>query len=101
MKLVRDLIPAIIYENGKKCNWRKVHGKDEHFALLKLKMIEELDEFMEDPCYEEACDLYEVFCEMLKLRKLHFDQVVETASRKRFIRGGFTTGIVLEGVDEE
>ena len=100
MKLVRDLIPAIILESGKKCQWRKVHGRDEHMALLKLKMIEELNEFMETPNYEEACDMYEVFCEILKLRKLQLDQVVDTASRKRFLRGGFTNGVVLEGVDE-
>jgi|MDTB01.2.fsa_nt_gb predicted house-cleaning noncanonical NTP pyrophosphatase (MazG superfamily) len=100
MKLVRDMIPSIIHDSGKGCKWRKVHGTDEHTALLKLKMIEELDEFMEEPSYEEACDMYEVFCEMLKQHNLHFDLVVDTASKKRLTRGGFSSGIVLESVDE-
>ena len=47
MKLVRDCIPEIIEEDGKWCLTRTVHGVDEHIILLREKMIEETDEFIE------------------------------------------------------
>ena len=58
MKLVRDKIPDIIKENGKKCKYH-VADHSEYKASLYEKMREELDEFIDTPCYEEAADIYE------------------------------------------
>ena len=59
MKLVRDKIPQIIEESGRSCEYH-VASHDEYKTRLYEKMREELDEFIEAPCEEEAADMYEV-----------------------------------------
>ena len=54
MKLVRDGIPQIIEDDWRTCKWRRVMGEGEHIAKLAAKMREEVGEFIESPCYEEA-----------------------------------------------
>ena len=95
-KLVRDKIPAIIKSDGKGCKCRNtyVHG-EEYRALLIEKMCEELVEFSENPCVEEAADLYEVFTTLLKTWQVPLTEVIKHAARKREERGGFKAGIVL------
>ena len=100
MKLVRDKIPEIIESDGKWCLCRSVHGKDEHLVYLRNKMIEETDEFVENPCLEEAADVYEVLVSLCQLYSLDFEDVVREAVHKRGDRGGFMKGIILERVDE-
>jgi len=95
-KLVRDKIPAIIKSDGKECKCRNtyVHGK-EYRTLLIEKMCEELVEFSENPCVEEAADIYEVFTALLKTWQIPLTEVAKCAKRKREERGGYKTGIVL------
>ena len=59
MKLVRDKIPNIIEESGKECEYHTA-TYDEYKLSLYAKMQEELGEFIESPCAEEAADMYEV-----------------------------------------
>lgn len=98
MKLVRDKIPEIIEKTGNWALCRSTHGRDEHLAFLKLKMIEELDEFMDDPCLEEAADMYEVFRQLLILNNLIVEDVVFAAADKRHEKGGFSNGVILQEV---
>jgi len=95
-KLVRDKIPAIIKSDGKECKCRNtyVHGK-EYRALLIEKMCEELVEFSENPCVEEAADIYEVFTTLLSTWQVPLTEVIKRAEHKREERGGFKAGIVL------
>ena len=98
MKLVRDLIPKIIKENGKDCRWHKINNHSEHMSYLKLKIIEEADEFIEDPCLEEAADMLEVVKAFAKINNLNFEEVISVAQNKTKKRGGFKEGIILEEV---
>ena len=100
VKLVRDKIPTIIRESGK---WPDYYVADatEHIKRLFDKMLEELDEFIEDPCLEEAADIYEVFLAILAQHNLSLDDVVFEAAEKWEQRGGFDEGIVLREVVEE
>jgi len=100
MKLVRNLIPHIIEENGKTCKYH-VASYDEYKARLYEKMREELDEFINTPCYEEAADIYEVFSSICDLHGMSIPQVKYAAIVKRKDRGGFNDRIVLEEVNEE
>ena len=100
MKLVRDKIPEIIESDGKWCLCRRVHGKDEHLIFLRAKMIEETDEFLENPSLEEAADIYEVLIALCKLYDFSYEDVAGAAVRKREERGGFMKGIILERVGE-
>lgn len=100
MKLVRDKIPSIILNSGRKCSSRRVYGADEHMVMLKKKMEEESLEFLQNPSIEEAADMYEVLLTMIELSGHHLDDVIREALYKRDERGGFTDGIILEKVDE-
>jgi predicted house-cleaning noncanonical NTP pyrophosphatase (MazG superfamily) len=95
MKLVRDYIPQIINEAGRKCIWRKTHGEAEHHAFLVAKMQEEVQEFIENPCHEEAADILEVLKTFCHLNGLKFDTVIERAAAKYKQRGGFQGGVIL------
>jgi predicted house-cleaning noncanonical NTP pyrophosphatase (MazG superfamily) len=99
VKLVRDLIPHIIEEDGKTCEYH-IADYDEYKARLYEKMREELDEFIETPCYEEAADMYEVFLAICQLHNMTMFSVECASADKRKIRGGFKNKIVLEEVNE-
>ena len=98
MKLVRDYIPEIIEADGKWCLTRRVHGVDEHMVMLKEKISEEAQEFIENPCYEEAADMLEVVKAFCHLAGLEFECVGDVAQKKQEERGGFYRGIVLQKV---
>ena len=99
MKLVRDMIPSLIEENGKTCEYHTA-DHDEYKARLYEKMTEELSEFIDTPCYEEAADMYEVFSAICDLHELNLVHVALNAMEKRSKRGGFTDrGILEKGSD--
>ena len=100
MKLVRDLIPQIIEENGLSCEYH-IAKYDEYKTRLYEKMREELDEFVNTPCEEEAADMYEVLCAICKLHELNMWNVKHTAAVKLIDRGGFGDRIILEEVLDE
>jgi predicted house-cleaning noncanonical NTP pyrophosphatase (MazG superfamily) len=99
MKLVRDKIPDIIKEDGKHCKYH-VANDSEYKARLYEKMREELDEFVDTPCEEEAADMYEVLCAIFSIHDLNMWNIVNAASEKKLKRGAFSHRIVLEAVSE-
>ena len=99
MKLVRDYIPNIIKENGEVCKYH-IASYDEYKRRLYEKMREELDEFIDTPCVEEAGDMYEVLRAICELHELDMHHVGCAADDKRESRGGFSRRIVLEDTEE-
>jgi|TARA_R100000008_G_C3558557_1_gene154655 predicted house-cleaning noncanonical NTP pyrophosphatase (MazG superfamily) len=100
-KLVRDCIPQLIEDSGRKCKWRKAYGEAEHHVLLVAKMQEEVEEFIENPSYEEAADILEVLKAFCFLNDLEFDSVIGVAENKQEERGGFLGGVILQEVEDE
>jgi predicted house-cleaning noncanonical NTP pyrophosphatase (MazG superfamily) len=100
VKLIRDLIPRIIEESGRSCEYH-IADEEEYKKSLCEKMQEELGEFFENPCYEEAADMYEVLSAICDLYKLDMSSVESTAYDKREQRGGFADGIILEKVHND
>lgn len=100
-KLVRDYIPDIIEETGSYCRVSYVDNREEHTKWLKNKMLEEVQEFIEDPCYDEAADMVEVVKAFCHLNGLEWDAVLGAAVRKQEASGGFFQGVILEDVDYE
>lgn len=101
MKLVRDRIPELIEESGRIPEFYEATRK-EHISRLYDKMIEELHEFIENPCLEEAADMYEVFMAILDQHSMKLSAVDSVALKKWSERGGFSRGIVLkESHDDE
>ena len=99
IKLVRDKIPEIISEQGKIPEFY-VAQKEEYENRLLDKMVEELEEFREKPCTEEAADMFEVFLTICDHWDLSQSIVQKRANQKRADRGGFTERIIFTGVKD-
>lgn len=96
-KLVRDKIPEIIRLDGKECEI-EIASKEEHFKLLKQKLIEETEEFMEDENLEELSDVMEVLFALARNLGYSEEDLLNKRQDKKKKRGGFNEGIVLKVV---
>ncbi len=100
-KLIRNKIPAMIKENNSDATCFTV-GNNEYRKMLIEKMQEELTEFKENPCEEEAADMHEVWLAICKEWKMDPSSVTKVADQKREDRGGFDQqyALVLEEDDD-
>ena len=98
-KLVRDRIPEIIERENKGFQVSQVDAaKLRQYAFNKLR--EEVEEFIENPCAEEAADIQEILefiCHRqgIRSRTINAQKVAKYATK-----GGFEMGYILEGVEE-
>jgi predicted house-cleaning noncanonical NTP pyrophosphatase (MazG superfamily) len=98
-KLVRDRIPEIIEDAGKTAQVRQVYHKTlRRYAFKKLR--EEIEEFIENPCAEEAADVMEIMNFICYRAGIHEKSILAYATAKRVERGGFEMGLVLDWVEE-
>ena len=98
-KLVRDRIPEIIDRVDKEYQASQLHGDDlVRYALKKLR--EEVQEFVADPCAEEAADILEILHFVCEIAAIPWTEVEAQRISKRIIKGGFETGILLEWVED-
>ena len=98
-KLVRDRIPEIIEENGKKCVTR-ILSDEEYLKLIDAKLDEELAEYHKDQNIEELADLLEVIYAAACARGFSIEQLEQIRTEKAAKRGGFQEKILLMGVKE-
>ena len=94
-KLVRDQIPELIKNCGKTCITKIVSDRAERQILLRSKLLEEFEEYCEEPSLEELADIAEVVFALAA--ELGYDQanLFAAADKKRAERGGFSAGVVL------
>lgn len=97
-KLVRDQIPEIIEQSGRKAAIRTLI-KDEYLAALETKLMEEANEYLSSPCMEELADMLEVMEAICKARGYDIKQLLEIKAQKKKERGGFEKRVFLEYVD--
>ena len=97
MKLVRDKIPQIIIDSGRIPRYHMA-DKSEHLSRLYDKMLEEMEEFKENPCVEEAADMLEVINGLCHIYGISMVSVIDVSTIKRIERGSFNKGVVLEEV---
>jgi predicted house-cleaning noncanonical NTP pyrophosphatase (MazG superfamily) len=98
-KLVRDRIPEIITEAGKDFSVTQLRGERlKDYAMKKLQ--EEVQEFIENPCAEEAADIMEVFHFVCNRMGIRDSDIMAQSTSKRILRGGFEMGYILEWVEE-
>jgi predicted house-cleaning noncanonical NTP pyrophosphatase (MazG superfamily) len=97
-KLVRDRIPEIIEQAGKRPTVR-IANEDEYRTLLQQKLIEEVNEFLESNNPEELADILEVVSALGITCGLSMNQIDKIAKGKRDSRGGFEQRIVLLSVE--
>ena len=98
-KLVRDLIPEIINNTGKKCDFETVHN-NELTDRLEEKLKEEVNEYIEDKNIEELADIMEVLFGLAKNMGYTEEELIHTRNEKLKERGGFKNGLVLKRVYE-
>lgn len=96
-KLIRDKIPEIIKDSGKNCDI-VIASELEHYELLKQKLIEETEEFLEDENLEELADIMEVLFSLAESIGYKEFDLLEKRNKKKLERGGFKEGIILKKV---
>ncbi|WP_292460969.1 nucleoside triphosphate pyrophosphohydrolase [Methanothermococcus sp.] len=96
-KLVRDKIPEIIKKSGHKPIVYIADDK-EYINRLYDKLIEEIEEFKENPSPEELADILEV-CETIgAYYRISLNEVKKIKNKKFEERGGFSKKLILKEV---
>lgn len=96
-KLVRDNIPEIIAQNGKKA---RIHIADEREFIEKLeeKLSEEVREFLFANSEEELADIFTVIDAIVEYRGFDRQKIESLKNKKAQERGVFTKRIILDEV---
>ena len=101
-KLVRDNIPEIIRANGGKVKYRILEDDEEFKKALKVKLVEEIDEFLNAKTEEEAIEeLGDIFTVILFLKAMTGSYVRDVVTEKAREKGYFLNRIFLESVEED
>ncbi|MBQ8963169.1 MAG: nucleoside triphosphate pyrophosphohydrolase [Clostridia bacterium] len=96
-KLVRDRIPGIIMQSGKRPAYSFLSDED-YLAKLDEKLNEELAEYQENKSVEELADLLEVIRAVAVARGSSIEEVEAIRQDKAAKRGGFEKKILLTEV---
>lgn len=103
-KLVRDRIPEIIENTGKKFTTR-ILDNEEYIKELKTKSFEELNEYInaknDKDAVEELADLLEIIHALAECHGTNIEQVEQVRQEKAEKRGGFKDKIFLIEVEDE
>ncbi len=99
-KLVRDKIPEIIENSGKK-SVMDILSEQEYLVMLDEKLNEELAEYQESKSMEELADLLEVMKAVAAARGSSMEEVEQIRKEKAAKRGGFEKRILLLEVKSE
>ena len=101
-KLVRDRIPELIRSRGQTAVVR-VLDDDEYRSALHDKLREEVAELATaspDTVTDEIADVLEVLRAVAEYSGVAWTSVESAASAKRDTRGGFSSRLFLEPVDD-
>ncbi len=96
-KLVRDKIPNIIRQSGRKPVYHRA-SEEEYNTKLMDKLVEEATEFRSSPSEEELADILEVILALAEHFGFDLDHVDVIRSSKLKDRGGFGKRFILETV---
>ncbi|OGH10508.1 MAG: phosphoribosyl-ATP pyrophosphohydrolase [Candidatus Levybacteria bacterium RIFCSPHIGHO2_01_FULL_36_15] len=96
-KLVRDNIPEIIAKIGK-IPVVHVARNEEYEQKLNEKLLEEVNEFLENSDTEELADILEVIYAICYLKGINKEKLEEIRKNKIEKRGGFDKKIILDEV---
>ena len=98
-KLIRDKIPEIIEQSGKKCIV-EVMDNDTYIEYLDQKLNEELAEYQQDKSIEELADLLEVMYAVVTARGYSVAELERIRLEKAEKRGAFEKRLLLKSVSE-
>ena len=98
-KLVRDRIPEIIRQNGSECDTRTL-DQHEFQHHLKIKLKEEVAEYLDSDSVDELADIMEVLHALAAVHGVDAGELERLRQEKAEARGGFQERILLIEVDE-
>ena len=87
-KLVRDKIPQMIEEEGFIPNTCAL-SEDEYIEALRVKLTEEVQEYLSDRDAEELADILEVVYALANAQGIPQDTLEQIRKAKADARGGF------------
>ena len=87
-KLVRDKIPQMIEAEGFTPNTR-VLSDEEYMEALRVKLTEEVQEYLSDRNAEELADILEVVYALANAQGIPQDTLEQIRKAKADARGGF------------
>ena len=93
-KLIRDNIPQIISASGRQ-PITHIASEAEYKNALKEKLIEEVNEYLEDPTSDELADIQEVLTAMIELDE---NDVESIRLDKKARNGGFESRTILDDI---
>lgn len=96
-KLVRDNIPDIIKAQGNVPQVRTL-SEDEYIHCLNKKLLEEVNEYLEQNCIEELCDILEVIESISNAKGYSNEEIKNVREEKVRINGSFKERIFLEKI---
>ncbi len=98
-KAIRDKIPKIITDSGKKYSLK--HLDDASFLTeLEKKLFEELNEYTKSKDIEELADILEVIYRISKLKGVAPDELDKIRQDKAQKRGKFEDNLFLVDADK-
>ena len=98
-KLIRDKIPEIIENKGRKAEIR-VLSDEEYPIYLEAKLDEEVGEYHRDKTAEELADILEVVYALAASIGCSKEQLMEIYQKKHDSRGGFERKLFLSSSEE-
>lgn len=98
-KLVRDKIPEIIRNDGKK-PVVQILADEEYLTELDKKLNEEVAEYQADKSLEEMADIVEVLFAICEARGHSVEELMQMRETKLEKRGGFKNRIYWVGNEE-
>lgn len=103
-KLVRDKIPEIIGETGKKYRTRTLTD-EEYIQELKKKSLEELNEYFKasdrESALEELADVLEIVNAFAEYHDSNLEEIGKIRKKKAEKRGAFQEKVFLIEVEDE
>ncbi len=96
VKLVRDKIPEIIRNSGE-TPITHIASDEEYWKELKVKFLEEVNEYLKDDNEEELADILEVMDAICKFKGIDKGELEKLRLNKKEKRGGFDKRIIWDG----
>ena len=98
-KLVRDKIPEIMRNDGKK-PIIEILSQEDYLVELDKKLNEEVAEYQADKSIEEMADVLEVLLAICEARGHSIEELMRMRDIKSIARGGFKDKIYWVGNEE-
>ena len=90
-KLIRDLIPELIQQTERICNYAEVKNDEFYYALLQDKLIEEVNEYLATGEITELVDVITVIKYIADVAKVDLKELYE---EKLKTNGGFEKRLI-------